>query len=341
MSAGASFPSPDELHRRKLAWVKAGHPGPIPSNVEWRSAVSEEERKGLEGSVARKPTRTLSGVAVVAVMTPPAACPHGRCSYCPGGVEARTPQSYTGEEPSALRGAQLGWDSRAITEHRLNVLETIGHPTSKVEVILMGGTFPARPKPVRDRVFKGVFDGLNATVSPTLADAQQLNEHAKRRLVSLTVETRPDWCSARNLPDLLEAGVTRVELGVECLTDSVLRNVGREHGTDEVVQASREARDRGLKLCYHLMLGLPGMDPARDLADLRRLFDDSYFRPDMVKLYPTLVIPGTALYDDWKAGRYEPYDTPTATELLAKVKAILPPWVRVQRIQRDIPARLI
>ncbi|MCI4354413.1 MAG: GNAT family N-acetyltransferase, partial [Thermoplasmata archaeon] len=107
------------------------------------------------------------------------------------------------------------------------------------------------------------------------------------------------------------------------------------------VGATREARDRGLKVCYHMMLGLPGMDPASDVAGFRQLFEDPAYRPDMLKIYPTLVLPGTPLYDDWKAGRYAPYDDATAARVLADVKALVPPWVRVQRIQRDIPARLI
>ncbi len=331
---------PTEVHREKVAWSRA-HPGaPIPSNVAWVAQRPAGERSRY-GAVRRKPTRTLSGVAVVAVMTAPAVCPHGRCTYCPGGVEMNAPQSYTGEEPSALRGAQFGYDARAITAHRLEALETIGHPTSKVEVIVMGGTFPSRPPAYQRAVLKGIFDGLNGEVSLGLAEAQRTNESARRRCVSLTVETRPDWCDGRVLPALLDGGVTRVEIGVECLDEEVLDRVGRAHGVEDVARATREARDRGLKLCYHLMLGLPGMDPQRDLRDLTRIWDDPAFRPDMVKLYPTLVLPGTELYEAWHQGRYEPYDADTAAELLAEIKARLPPWVRVQRIQRDIPARLI
>ncbi len=333
-----------------LPAVTGRSPGPPPrtvrdgrvlSNIEWFDALPPEERARHGATVLRKPTRTLSGVAVVAVMTSPAACPHGRCTYCPGGPSARSPQSYTGEEPSALRGAQFGWDARRITAHRLEVLERTGHPTSKVEAIVMGGTFPARPRAYREEVFRGIYDGLNGTPSGSLSEAQAANEGASRRLVGLTVETRPDWCDGRVLAELLEAGVTRVEIGVECLTEPVLERVGRAHGLDDVARATREARDRGLKVVYHLMLGLPGMDPGRDLSDLRRVFADPAFRPDMIKIYPTLVLPGTGLYDDWRAGRYAPYSTGTATELLADIKAGLPPWVRVQRIQRDIPARLI
>ncbi len=329
-----------EVHRRKLAFARAGG-GRVPSNVEWLGTLDEEERQRLAPLLRRKPTRTLSGVAVVAVMTAPAPCPHGTCSYCPGGVGAGSPQSYTGEEPSALRGAQFGWDARAIVAHRLETLTTIGHPTSKVEVIVMGGTFPSRPPAVRDTTFRHIYEGLNGRAHASLPEAVAANEAAAHRCVSLTVETRPDWCDGRVLPDLLRAGVTRVEIGVECLTEEVLAASGRAHGVAEVARATREARDRGLKVGYHLMLGLPGMDPTRDREDLARVFDDPRFRPDMIKLYPTLVLPGTALYRDWKEGRYAPYDVDTAARVLAEVKARLPPWVRVQRIQRDIPARLI
>ncbi len=333
--------SPEELHREKLARAKRGPSGRLPSNVDWVRSLPADEQERLRGTVRRKPSRTLSGVAVVAVMTAPARCPHGRCTYCPGGVENASPQSYTGEEPSALRGAQFHWDARAIAQQRLETLEAIGHPTSKVEVIVMGGTFPARPRAYQEETLRGIYDGLNGTASPTLAEAIHRNETARHRAVGLTVETRPDWCDERVLPFLLDAGVTRVELGVECLHDDVLDSVGRAHDTRDVVRATREARDRGLKVCYHLMLGLPGMDPATDLADFRRLWDEPEFRPDLLKIYPTLVLPGTPLFDDWRSGRYRPYETETAVQLLAELKRVVPPWVRIQRIQRDIPSRLI
>jgi elongator complex protein 3 len=339
--AVATPPSPEELHRAKLAWMRAAPGRPLPSNVDWVRGLPPEEQAGFAGGVRRKPSRTLSGVAVVAVMTAPARCPHGRCTYCPGGVENGSPQSYTGEEPSALRGAQFHWDPTAITRHRLETLEAIGHPTSKVEVIVMGGTFPARPRTYQEDVLRGIYDGLNGTPSPDLVTAQRRNERAEHRMVGLTVETRPDWCDGRILPFLLDAGVTRVEVGVECLHDEVLRAVGRAHSTGDVERATREARDRGLKVCYHLMLGLPGMDPERDLADFRRLWEEEAFRPDFLKIYPTLVLPGTGLYEEWTSGRYVPYDTATAARLIASLKRYLPPWVRIQRIQRDIPARLI
>ena len=341
MARSLTGTTPEEIHRAKLAGMRSGRPGPLPSNVDWIAGLPPDDRARYDGVVRRKPSRTLSGVAIVAVMTAPARCPHGQCTYCPGGLANGSPQSYTGEEPSALRGAQFHWDSRAIARNRIATLEEIGHPTSKVEVIVMGGTFPSRPRAYQEEVLRGVYDGLNGTSSLSLADAQAQNEVAPHRMVGLTVETRPDWCDGRVLPFLLDAGVTRVEVGVECLHDDVLAAVGRAHSTTDVARATREARDRGLKVCYHLMLGLPGMTPESDLADFERLWDESDYRPDLLKIYPTLVIPGTALYDDWKAGRYAPYDTATAAALIARLKRRLPPWVRIQRIQRDIPARLI
>jgi elongator complex protein 3 len=311
-----------------------------PASVE-PSLASAPRPTDTPPGIRRKPTRTLSGVAIVAVMTAPAACPHGRCTYCPGGLPRRSPQSYTGEEPSAMRAAQWGYDPARITAERLASLESLGHPTSKVEVIVQGGTFPARPLPYQVDVFRGIFDGLNGTRAASLEEAQRQNEGARRRCVGLTVETRPDWCDERILPHLLGSGVTRVELGVECLHDDVLTAVGRAHAASDVARATAEARGRGLKVCYHLMLGLPGMDPAKDLADFRRLWEEPQYRPDMLKIYPTLVIADTPLYEDWSAGRYAPYDTETAARVIADAKEILPPWVRIQRIQRDIPARLI
>jgi elongator complex protein 3 len=336
---GRPPPAGDSLHRAKIAWAKAHGGSALPSNVDYLNSLSPDERARLSGRVYRKPSRTLSGVAVVAVMTAPAPCPHGQCSYCPGGVAMGSPQSYTGEEPSALRGAEFHWDSERITRHRLESLEAIGHPTSKVEAIVMGGTFPARPRPYIESVFRGIYDGLNGRRSATLAEAQERNETADRRLVGLTVETRPDWCDERILPTLLDAGVTRVEIGVECLRPEVLERTGRAHGVDDVARATRAARSRGLKVAYHLMLGLPGATPTTDLEDFLRITRDPAFVPDMLKIYPTLVVPMTRLHAEWARGEYTPYDTETAVALLAEMKRRIPPWIRIQRIQRDIPSR--
>lgn len=289
----------------------------------------------------RKPTRSLSGVTVVAVMTSPARCPHGRCTYCPGGVEFGSPQSYTGEEPSALRGAQFGYDPFKITRHRVETLAEIGHPISKVEVILMGGTYTSRPADWQQETIKRTFDALNGQDANSMKEAHAWNRIAASRCVGLTVETRPDHASMEALSRLVAWGVTRVEFGVESIRNEVLDHVHRAHDVQAVIDATRRARDLGLKVSYHMMPGLPGMTPEKDIEDFGRLFSDARFRPDMMKIYPCLVMRGTPLYDEWKRGEYKPYDTPTAATTLATVKEHLPRYVRIQRIQRDIPARLI
>ncbi|MCI4321663.1 MAG: tRNA uridine(34) 5-carboxymethylaminomethyl modification radical SAM/GNAT enzyme Elp3, partial [Thermoplasmata archaeon] len=170
--------TPAERRQAKLDFARATGSA-VPSNVAFAHDLDGAGQSSWkDGGPLRKPTRSLSGVAVVAVMTAPAACPHGRCTYCPGGLERGTPQSYTGEEPSALRGAQFQWDARQITEHRLATLTAIGHPTSKVEVIVMGGTFPARPRAYQATVFQGIFDGLNGGPSTSLSEAHERNETA-------------------------------------------------------------------------------------------------------------------------------------------------------------------
>jgi elongator complex protein 3 len=336
-------PAADALQKWKLAKARAEGWHTLPTHPDFLASLTPEERAGAKGSLRLKPTRTLSGVSVVAVMTSPWRCPHGKCTYCPGGPELGTPQSYTGEEPSALRGAQFGYDPFLITRHRLEALEEIGHSVSKVEVILMGGTFTSRPVDWQETTIRRTFDALNASEVPSssLLEAHAANEASRSRCVGLTVETRPDQASMEQLLQLVRWGVTRVEFGVESLRDSVLDHVHRAHQVQEVVDATARARELGLKVAYHMMPGLPGQDPTRDVEDFRRLFAEPEFRPDMLKVYPCLVIAGTGLYEEWKAGRYEPYDAETAAEVLARVKEELPRYVRIQRVQRDIPARLI
>ena len=337
--------SPEEAKRdwqkRKLSAAREEGWGSLPSDPDLWKAWSPEERARWSPSLRLKPTRTLSGVSVVAVMTSPFACPHGRCTYCPGGPEARTPQSYTGEEPSALRGAQFDYDPYRIVRHRLESLTEIGHPVSKVELILMGGTFTSRPAGWQERTIHQAFDGLNGAPSPSLEEAHAANERAASRCVGLTVETRPDQANAETLRQLVAWGVTRIEFGVETLRDDVLAAVHRAHDVRHVVEATGRAREFGLKVGYHMMPGLPGMDPGRDREDFRRLFAEEDFRPDLLKIYPCLVLAGTPLAEAWANGSFTPYETETAAGLLADVKEQLPPYVRIHRVQRDIPSRLI
>jgi elongator complex protein 3 len=324
----------ESLARRKLELARQLGLKRVPRNSE---LLRELGREHLE-MLLTKPSRTASGVAVVAVMSSPDHCPHGKCTYCPGGKDQGTPQAYTGKEPSAMRGAQFGFDPFRITDARIRQLQEIGHTTDKVDVIVMGGTFTAREEEYQSGFVKGIFDGLNGAVSQDLPSSIEVNETARNRCIGLTIETRPDWCSPAEVDVMLSYGTTRVELGVQTLNQETIDRVKRMHSIDDVAEATRVARDSGLKVGYHMMPGLPGETPESDLETMTRVFEDERYRPDLLKFYPCLVIEGTELHDDWKRGLYRPYDEETVIDLLARVKARVPPWVRISRIQRDIPA---
>ncbi len=295
-----------------------------------------------------KPVRTISGVAVVAVMSSPAPCPHGRCVPCPGGIDINTPQSYTGMEPAAMRGAQHDYDAFRQVTARLKELREIGHTVDKVEIIVMGGTFPARDKAYRDGFILGIYNALNLfggdinrDIKPSnnLEEAKTKNEKAKARCIGMTFETRPDYSKVIHIKEMLGYGGTKVELGVQSIYEDVLRGIRRGHGVEETIIATELLKDAAFKVGYHVMPGLPGSNFRRDLKMFRKIFEDARFKPDYLKIYPTLVVEGTELYEMYRRGEYMPYTTEEVAELIAKAKKHFPKWVRVQRIQRDIPVK--
>lgn len=328
----------DSLQALKMRLCSEYGPDKVPPNSEVLALVTEEERKAFLPLLIKKPMRTASGVAVVAVMTSPYPCPHGKCAYCPGGVASNSPQSYTGKEPAARRAAMNRFDPYDQVQSRLAQLEEIGHDTDKIDLIIMGGTFTSRDPQYQEWFVKRCFEAMNGHTSPTLEAAQEDNSHAQRRCIGLTVETRPDYFRKDfQVERMMRLGATRVELGVQILDDAVLDKVDRGHGVAEVVEATKCCRDHGLKICYHVMPGLPGSSPDNDYRCFRRMFDDPDFRPDMLKFYPTLVVGETKIRRMWEGGEYAPLDTDTAVELLSKMKLYVPDYVRIQRIQRDIP----
>ena len=286
----------------------------------------------------KKSARTISGVTPVAVMTLPMKCP-GQCIYCP--TFSAIPQSYTPESPAALRGRRCNYDAKKQVKSRLKVLSEMGHPTDKIELIVMGGTFLACPEHYQYQFIKDCYDALNGEESDTLEEAKRLNETAAHRCTGLCIETRPDWCRQEEIDRMLEFGATRVELGVQILDDEIYRLVRRGHNVEDVVKATTLLKEHGFKVHYHWMPGLPGSTPEKDLELSRRLFSDARFKPDGLKLYPTMVVVGTELEKWYREERYQPYDFDTMLNLMVDIKSSVLKYVRISRVLRDIPPKFI
>lgn len=342
------------------------------SNSNILEYATAEEKEVVSDILKKKPTRTLSGVAIVAVMCHPHSCPHGRCFYCPESSVA--PPSYTGEEPAALRGRMFEFHPYVQTFNRLKQLKKIGHPIDKVELIIMGGTFPSLDICYQEwfisQCLKAMVDfglimtnnreddsyeldkfkirqyesGILKTYPPNdyvlIEDIQKVNESSKVRCVGMTFETRPDYCKEEHVDRMLKMGVTRVELGVQTLYDNIYAKIKRGHTVQDSINANRVLRDSSIKVAMHMMPGL-FLTPEEDLKMFKKLFSDENFMPDMLKIYPCLVTKGSELYELWSKGKYKPYSDEEAVDLIVNIKKILPKWVRTMRIQRDIPSKLI
>jgi elongator complex protein 3 len=337
-----SSPTRDDVNRVKNQVAAKHKLERTTSNAEIISALKPKEKRKLMPVLRRKVTRTISGVTVVAVMTRPHPCPQPEpCAYCPGGPACGVPQSYTGFEPATMRGLQNSFDPYLQVRSRMEQLKAIGHRVDKIELIIMGGTFPSTPLAYQTWFIQRCLDAITQRESATLEEAKANAEKSRVRNVGITVETRPDWAKETHVDAMLSMGVTRVELGIQNPDDSIYRLVGRTHTVADVVEATRIAKDAGLKVVYHLMPGMPGSSRTKDLEAFKRVFTDPKFKPDMIKIYPCLVLEGTRAHEWYRTGAYKPYSTEEAVNLIAEVKKSLPVWVRVMRVQRDIPAGLI
>jgi len=335
-------PTEQDVSLQKIRAAGKHNLAQIPSNSQLIAHLKPAEKRTLLPLLRRKATRTISGVTVIAAMTKPYPCPQPNpCAYCPGGPSVGVPQSYTGFEPATMRGIQNQYNPYKQVQSRIHQLEAIGHKVDKVELIIMGGTFPATPAEYQENFVKGCLDAIIDKKTDTLEEAKKLAETSRTRNVGITVETRPDWAKKEHVDRMLAMGVTRVELGVQNPDDSIYGLVGRKHTVEDVATATRTLKDAGLKIVYHMMPGLPGSDLRRDLEAFKTIFADPRFMPDMIKIYPCLVIEGTKTYDWWENGEYKPLTTEEAAELIVKAKKIIPPWVRIMRVQRDIPANHI
>ncbi|CAD5235420.1 unnamed protein product [Bursaphelenchus xylophilus] len=320
-----------------------------PKLVEIIAAVPEDYKDLLLPKLKAKPVRTASGIAVVAVMCKPHRCPHinftgNICVYCPGGPDSDfeySTQSYTGYEPTSMRAIRARYNPYIQTVNRLAQLKQLGHNIDKVEFIIMGGTFMSLPKDYRDNFISNLHDALSGHISSSVAEAVKFSEVSDTKCIGITIETRPDYCLPRHMDDMLAYGCTRLEIGVQSVYEDVARDTNRGHTVKAVCETFHMAKDTGYKVVIHMMPNLPNVPIERDLAQFVDLFEDPDFRPDGLKLYPTLVIRSTGLYELWRTGRYKSYPPQVLVDLVAQILALVPPWTRVYRVQRDIPMPLV
>ncbi|MDO8740861.1 MAG: tRNA uridine(34) 5-carboxymethylaminomethyl modification radical SAM/GNAT enzyme Elp3 [Candidatus Woesearchaeota archaeon] len=378
--------SKNRLNNVKIKLSKQHQMKVIPTDIQILMHASKADLPKIKKYLQTKPTRTISGVAVCAIMTKPFKCPHGKCIYCPGGIKSyfgTVPQSYTGKEPATLRAMRNNYDPYLQVFNRLEQYIVLGHFPGKIELIIMGGTFPSFPKKYQENFIKYAFKAMNdfsdlffeknkefnilkfkdffelpAEVkdkertkriqkklsvmknkikSIALEKEQKRNENSNIKCVGLTMETRPDYGRLKQGNEMLRLGATRVELGVQTVYDDVLKKIERGHTIKDAIESTRILKDLGFKINYHVMPGLPGVSYKKDLEALKELFENQDFRPDMLKIYPCMVLKGTKLYGMYKKKEYKPLTTEKAAHLIAEFKKCVPSYARIMRIQRDIP----
>ncbi len=332
-----------KINNIKCQICKKHHYNKVIKNAVIFSHATEEEKTKIVDVLRRRVVRSLSGVSVIAIMTKPYPCP-GKCVYCPGESSqpgVKVAQSYTGREPAAMRSINCNFDPYEQVKSRIGDLEAIAHNVDKIELIIMGGTFLSTDIEYQNSFIQGALEGVIDKRVSSLNKAKKIAEKSSRTLVGLTIETRPDYCTPKYIDLMLNYGTTRVEIGVQTVFNDIYELVNRGHTTKESIEAIRWAKDAGLKVNAHIMPNLPGSNYSKDLELFDILFSDPEYKPDLLKIYPCLVVKGTELYNWWREGKFQPYDLDRLIDLIANVKRNLPPYVRIQRIMRDIPAQLI
>jgi elongator complex protein 3 len=328
--------------------------------------------KSLLQRIRMKPVRTLSGVTTVTVLTKPYPCP-GQCIFCP--TDVRMPKSYLPDEPGAMRALEHDFDPYTQVRSRIEALQALGHPTDKIELLILGGTWSAYRRDYQEWFVKRCFDAMNTPLSSPhvprssaenggneggalisrevqpesgargwherclpgeLTAAQALNETAPHRNVGLVIETRPDEITPKELAWLRYLGVTKVQMGAQSLDDRILEMNKRGHNTAQTLKATALLRAAAFKIVLHWMPNLHGATPESDRADFARLWDG--FCPDEIKIYPNQLLVNAELYKVWQRGEYQPYTTQELIDLIADIKPSVPRYCRINRVIRDIPS---
>ncbi len=294
--------------------------------------------------IRMKPMRTLSGVTTVTVLTKPYPCP-GKCIFCP--TDVRMPKSYLPDEPGAMRALEHQFDPYEQVHNRLRALTNLGHPTDKIELLILGGTWSSYRRDSQEWFVARCFNAMNA-LTPTplpkgegqisegeLSEVHTINETGIHRNVGLVIETRPDEINPDEIKWLRHLGVTKVQMGAQSFDDHILEINKRGHDVESTRKATALLRAAGFKIVLHWMPNLLGATPQSDRADFAKLWED--FCPDEIKIYPNQLLANAELYEYWKRGEFHPYSMNDLVELLVDIKPTIPRYCRVNRVIRDIP----
>ena len=366
------------LDKLKIELARKYHLSKIPKNTELLI-------KNPKLDIKSKPSRTISGVAPVAIMTMPMKCPHGTCIFCPGGPGSYfgdVPQSYTGNEPASMRAIRNKFDPYLQVFNRLEQYALLNHNFEKCEVIIMSGTFLSYPQKYINNFIKFTYKAFNDfsnlffisgkfqfnkfkeffELNTNFKDLERIkkvqekilkikgecnleeeklkNENSKCRIVALCLETKPDYGKEEHINEMLKLGTTRVEIGVQSLHDDILKITNRGHTLKDTIESTRLMKDSFLKVTYHCMPGLPMSNREKDINMFKELFSNQDYKPDSLKIYPCLVMPGTGLYGLWKLGKFTPINLEEAADIISEAKKYIPKYCRIMRINRDIPTKV-
>jgi len=249
----------------------------------------------LEKFLRTRPIRSLSGIINISVLTKPYPCP-GKCIYCPN--QKGIPKSYLKGEPAVQRAILTNFDPYLQVQTRLKSLEKTGHPVDKIELRIIGATWSYYLKRYQTWFVKECFRAANNFPKSSTAVAkirksklkelQKKNEKANCRMIGITIETRPDYINIKEIKRMRKLGITRVELGVQSIYDDILKLNRRGHNIQSTIKATKLLKDAGFKVSYQMMPNLPGSNFKRDVKMFRELFSNSDFKPDLLKIYPSL-----------------------------------------------------
>lgn len=380
-------PNKAELSKLKLKLCSKHKRKHVPTDIEILLHAKSKDFPKLK-ELQTKPVRTKSGVTIIAIMSKPFKCPHGKCAMCPGGPNSffgDIPQSYTGEAPATMRAKRNFWDPYLQVFNRLEQYVVLGHNFEKIDLIVMGGTFISFPKKYKEDFIMYSFKAMNdfskmffrkdkfllnkfreffelpADVNNkeryarivkkmkklktknkrTLGYEKKYNDFSSKiKCIGLTIETRPDYSMLKHANEMLKFGCTRVELGVQSTNNKVLSFIERGHSVEDSIKATKILKDLAFKINYHMMPGAYTNNIKENIDDLKNIIIKQEFRPDMLKIYPCMVLKGTKIYNLWKKQKFKPSTTEQAANIIAEFKRIVPKYIRIMRVQRDIPTKL-